>query len=124
MMVRGIRGATTVPENEAGAILAATRTLLEEIVAANGLRPEDLAAAYFTMTPDLDAAFPAAAARAMGWQQVPLLDACEIAVPGSLARCIRALLLWNTERGQGEIVHVYQAEASALRPDLARKEAK
>ena len=119
MMIRGVRGATTVAENTAQAIGEATGALLEEMVAANGIRPEEVAAAYFTVTPDLDAAFPATAARALGWQYVPLLDACEIPVPGSLPRCIRVLVLWNTDRAQQEIVHVYQGEATRLRPDLA-----
>ena len=73
---------------------------------------------FFTMTDDLDAAFPAKAARMLGWQQVPLLDAREIPVPGSLPRCIRVLLLWNTDTPQSEIVHVYQGEARCLRTDL------
>jgi chorismate mutase len=119
MMIRGVRGATTVAENTARDIGEATRALLEEMVAANGIRPEEVAAAYFTVTPDLDAAFPATAARALGWQYVPLLDACEIPVPGSLPRCVRVLVLWNTDRAQEEIVHVYQGEATRLRPDLA-----
>jgi len=119
MMIRGVRGATTVAENTARDIGEATRALPEEMVAANGIRPEEVAAAYFTVTPDLDAAFPATAARALGWQYVPLLDACEIPVPGSLPRCIRVLVLWNTDRAQQEIVHVYQGEATRLRPDLA-----
>ena len=119
MMIRGVRGATTVAENTARDIGEATRALLEEMVAANGIRPEEVAAAYFTVTPDLDAAFPATAARALGCQYVPLLDACEIPVPGSLPRCVRVLVLWNTDRAQEEIVHVYQGEATRLRPDLA-----
>jgi chorismate mutase len=119
MPVRGVRGATTVAANEAEIILAATQRLLREMVGANGIASEDIAAAWFTATPDLDAAFPARAARAMGWQDVPLLDAVEMAVPDSLGRCIRALLLWNTARRQGEIVHIYQEEAVMLRPDLA-----
>lgn len=121
MMIRGVRGATTVAENAARAIGEATRALLAEMVAANGIRAEDVAAAYFTVTNDLDAAFPAAAARQLGWQYVPLLDACEIPVPGSLPRCIRILVLWNTDRAQQDIVHVYQREATRLRPDLAQR---
>ncbi len=119
MALRGIRGATTVAENSADAIIAATAELLRALVGANGLAPEDLACVTFTVTPDLDAAFPARAARELGWQQVPLLDACEIPVPGSLPRCIRALLLWNTPTPQNEIVHVYLRDAQVLRPDLA-----
>jgi chorismate mutase len=119
MMLRGIRGATTVSANGAPEILSATRALLSEMVVANHAQTSDLAAAFFTVTADLDAAFPAAAARSLGWQYVPLCDACEIPVPGSLPRCIRVLLLWNTEVSQQDIVHIYQGEARSLRPDLA-----
>ncbi|MHB1295485.1 MAG: chorismate mutase [Anaerolineae bacterium] len=118
MTTRGVRGATTVAADDADVIFAATRALLEEMTARNGIRPEDLAAAFFTLTEDLSAAFPARAARALGWEQVPLLDAREIPVPGSLSRCIRVLLLWNCDIDQAQIVHVYQGEAQALRPDL------
>lgn len=121
MAVRGVRGATTVAANEAGSILAATRKLLQEMVEVNGIKTEDIGAVYFTATQDLDAAFPAKAARELGWLDVPLLDAAQIAVPGSLPRCIRVLLLWNTERSQQEIIHVYQGKARELRPDLAAR---
>jgi len=120
MAVRGVRGATTVPANDADAILAATENLLTAMVAANDIDVADLAAAYFTTTKDLDAAFPAKAARLLGWRFVPLLDAWEIPVPDSLPRCVRALLLWNTDRSQQEIVHVYQRKAESLRPDLSQ----
>jgi chorismate mutase len=120
MSCRGVRGATTVAENNPTAILEATRELLEAIVSANQLQGEDLAAALFTITPDLDAAFPAQAARDLGWTLVPLLDAQEVPVPGSLPRCIRILLLWNTPKRQDEVVHVYLRGARALRPDLTR----
>ncbi|MFH1086084.1 MAG: chorismate mutase [Chloroflexota bacterium] len=120
MPMRGVRGATTAPANDAASILAATAALLEELVAANAIVRADLAAALFTVTDDLDAAFPAQAARQLGWEWVPLLDAREIPVPGSLPRCIRVLLLWNTERAQDEIVHAYRNGAQRLRPDLAR----
>ena len=119
MALRGIRGATTVDTNSATEIIAATAELLRAIVKANNAAPEDLACATFTVTPDLDAAFPARAARELGWQQVPLLDACEIPVPGSLPRCIRVLLLWNSPTPQNEIVHIYLHGAQVLRPDLA-----
>jgi len=118
MTTRGIRGATTVATNDADSILAATRELLQEIVSANHISAEDLAAVFFTVTDDLDAAFPAKAARMLGWQQVPLLDAREIPVPGSLPRCIRVLLLWNTDTPQAQVVHVYLGEARCLRTDL------
>jgi len=118
MPIRGVRGATTVSANEANLILAATRDLLEEMIRSNGIAAADVAAALFTATPDLNAAFPARAARELGWRHVPLMDAVEIAVPGSLPRCIRILLLWNTEKPQDEILHIYQGETRSLRPDL------
>jgi len=115
---RGVRGATTVEVNEREAILAATRELLLALVEANGIDPADLASAILTLTPDLNATFPAAAARELGWRQVALLDAQEVAVPGSLPRCIRVLLHWNTDRTAAEIRHVYLRGARVLRPDL------
>jgi chorismate mutase len=119
--VRGIRGATTVSEDTADAILEATEELVREIVADNGIRPEDVASALFTVTPDLHAEFPAAAARRMGWTMVPLLNFTEIGVPGRLERCIRVLVHVNTERGQNDMVHVYLREAVTLRPDLVSR---
>ncbi len=118
MHVRGVRGAITVEENTAGAIHGAARELLEEIVASNHVETDEIAAAIFTVTPDLTAAFPAEAARQMGWSAVPLLSAVEIGVPGALPRCLRVLLLWNTPRAQAEVTHVYLRGAQALRPDL------
>jgi chorismate mutase len=117
MYCRGIRGATTAEENTAEAILTATKELLELIIEANDLRVEDIASAIFTTTPDLTAAFPAQAAREMGWRDVALLDVQEILVPGSLERCIRVLIHWNTEKSAAEVQHVYLREAQALRPD-------
>jgi chorismate mutase len=119
MYCRGIRGATTVEENTSEAILAATRELLALIVEANDLRVEDVASAIFTITPDLTAAFPAQAAREMGWREVALLDAQEIPVPGSLERCIRVLIHWNTEKDQSEIKHIYIKGARKLRSDIS-----
>ncbi len=118
---RGVRGATVATENRADAILAATRELLEAMVAANQIEPGDVASALFTATPDLDAAFPAAAARSLGWVDVPLLDAQEIDVPGGLARAIRVLLHWNTTTPQQAIRHIYLNGAEVLRPDLTAK---
>ena len=120
-VVRGIRGATTVTEDTAGAILEATEELVREIVAANALRAEDVASALFTVTPDLHAEFPAAAARRMGWTLVPLLNFTEIGVPGRLQKCIRVLVHVNTTRTQTEMVHVYLREAVSLRPDLVQR---
>jgi chorismate mutase len=119
--VRGIRGATTVAEDTSRAILEATEELVREIVVENGIRPEDVASALFTVTPDLHAEFPAAAARRMGWTMVPLLNFTEIGVPGRLERCIRVLIHVNTERGQNEMMHVYLREAVSLRPDLVSR---
>ncbi len=121
MTVRGIRGATTVGEDTPEAILDATEELVKEIVAANGIRSEDVASALFTVTPDLHAEFPAAAARRMGWTMVPLLNFTEIGVPGRLERCIRVLLHVNTDRAQNEMVHVYLRDAVSLRPDLVSR---
>ena len=120
MHCRGIRGATTTEENTAKAILAATRELLELIVEANDLKVEDVASAIFTTTPDLTAVFPARAAREMGWRDVALLDAQEIPVPGSLERCVRVLIHWNTDKSAAEIRHVYLKGAQTLRPDRTR----
>lgn len=119
MPTRGIRGATTVAADQPELILAATRELLEAILQANaGMTPADIASAFFTVTDDLRATFPAQAAREMGWSQVPMMCAREIPVPGSLPRVIRVMVHWNTERPQHEIVHVYLREAVRLRPDL------
>lgn len=118
MHIRGIRGATTVEENTEPAILQATAELLQQMADANGVESDEIAAIIFTCTSDLDAAFPAEAARRMKWMAVPLLSAAEVAVPGALARCIRVLMLWNTPRSQAEVVHTYLRGAEALRPDL------
>jgi chorismate mutase len=118
MPCRGIRGATTVEANSAGAILAATRALLTRIVEANEVDPADVASVLFTVTPDLTAVFPAQAARELGWHHVALLDAQEIPVPGSFPRCVRVLVHWNTDVPQEEIRHIYLGGAASLRPDL------
>lgn len=118
MTCRGIRGAVCADANQADAILRATRRLLERMVAANGLSVADVASVIFTATADLDAAYPARAAREMGWADTPLLCMQEMAVAGSLPRCIRVLIHWNTDRAPHEIRHVYLDAARALRPDL------
>ncbi len=119
MTVRGIRGATSVPEDRPDLILAATRELLEALVTANQITDfEEIVSAIFTTTPDLTSTFPAEAARVLGMKQVPLLCASEIAVPNSLPRCIRVLLHVNTSKRQGEIQHIYLHEAKKLRPDM------
>jgi chorismate mutase len=119
MPVRGIRGAIDVRKDQPEEILAATRALLEAILLANpALVPADLASVLFTTTEDLNSVYPAQAARQMGWGDVPLMCAREIPVPGSLPRCVRVLLLWNTDRMQSDIQHCYLRGASSLRPDL------
>ncbi|MCY3658793.1 MAG: chorismate mutase [Caldilineaceae bacterium] len=114
---RGVRGATTVVENNAREILAATRELLAMMIRLNGIEAEDVASGIFTTTQDLVAAYPATAARQLGWMSVPLLCGHEMAVPDGLPRCVRILLHWNTDRSQDEIHHVYLKEAVQLRPD-------
>jgi chorismate mutase len=114
---RGIRGATTVAENDASAILDATRELLEQIIAENDVREEDVASVLFTATPDLDAVYPAVAARRLGWTRTSLICTQEMVVQDSLSRCIRVLVHWNTDRAIDEIHHVYLREARRLRPD-------
>jgi len=121
MICRGIRGAISVAENSAEAIIVATRELLERIVAANGLSVENVAGVIFTATPDLDAAHPARAAREMGWMSTPLLCMQEMVVTGSLPCCIRVLVLWNTDRPLDQVRHVYLGRARALRPDLVEE---
>src|SRR3970040_710717 len=108
MPIRGIRGATTVSADEPELILQATRELLEEILAGNeGMQPEDVATAIFTVTDDLLSTFPAQAARQMGWDLVPMLCAREIPVPNSLPHVIRVLVHWNTELPQERITALY-----------------
>jgi chorismate mutase len=121
MTCRGIRGASSVDANDADTIIAATRGLLERIVSANDISVNDVASVIFTATPDLDAAYPARAAREMGWVNTPLLCMQEMAVVDSLTRCIRVLVLWNTDRFPDQIRHVYLGRARALRPDLVEE---
>jgi chorismate mutase len=120
MPCRGIRGATTVEANTPDEILTATQQLLTRMIRENGIESEDVASVFFSVTADLDAEFPAFAARQLGWMDVPLLCGTEIDVPGSLARCIRILVNWNTAKSQREIVHIYIKGAKRLRPDLRR----
>ncbi len=120
MRTRGIRGAVTIPADEPEEIAAAARRLLTEIVARNDLELEDVASVLFTLTPDIRSAFPALAARDMGWTHVPMLHSTEIDVPGALGRCIRVLVHANTAKSMMEIEHVYLGEAASLRPDLVK----
>lgn len=119
MPCRGVRGATTADANNSEAILQATRELLALMIRQNGIEPEDVASAIFTTTPDLDAEFPALAARQLNWLHVALICGHEVAVPGSLSRCVRILIHWNTDCPADEIVHVYVKDAARLRPDIS-----
>ncbi len=119
MPVRGIRGATVARENARDAILDATRELLLALVRENQVEPADIVSVLFTVTPDLDAAFPASAARSLGWDEAALLDSQAPPVPNDLPRCIRVLIHWNTERAAHDIHHVYLGESRRLRPDRA-----
>lgn len=120
MPCRGVRGATTVASNNREEILTATRQLLALMIRLNGIESRDVASAVFSTTRDLDAEFPALAARQLGWLDVPLMCGHEMSVPGSLPLCIRILLHWNTDKEQSEIEHVYVREANRLRPDLTK----
>lgn len=115
MQIRGIRGATTVKNNDKKDILAATKELLAGIVKSNQVKVEDIASVIFSATKDLDAEFPAAAARELGWDETPLLCTKEIEVPGSLEKCIRILILVNSDKTQKEIKHIYLKDAVNLR---------
>ena len=119
MPCRGVRGATTADSNSRDDILTATRQLLALMIHINEISPEDVSSAIFSTTEDLDAEFPALAARQLGWLDVPLICTHEINVPGSLDLCVRILLHWNTDKRQGEVTHVYTKEAIRLRPDLS-----
>lgn len=117
-MLKGVRGAATVAANTSEQIVAATKAMLEEIIALNNLSPTQIVSALFTLTPDLNAAFPAAAAREMGWTDVPMMCAQEIPVPGALRRVVRVLIHAEVV---GPVHHVYHGGAAALRPDWAAK---
>ena len=119
MPTRGLRGAVQADADTPEAIYAAARDLLEAICERNpGLTPDDIASIFFTLTPDLNSAYPALAARQLGWVETPLLCGREIDVPGGMPRVIRVLLHWNTDLPQAAIRHVYIGAAAALRPDL------
>ena len=119
MTMRGIRGAITIEHDTSSEVLSATKELLEALLCANSdLKLADIASAFFTVTDDIASAYPALAARQMGWDQVPMMCMREIPVEGSLSFCIRVLIHWNTDRTQNEIKHVYLRNAAELRPDL------
>jgi chorismate mutase len=120
MFCRGVRGATTVDSNSRDDILTATRQLLALMIRLNGIESENVGSAIFSVTRDLDAEFPALAARQLGWKEVPLLCTYEVEVPGSLRQCVRVLVHWNTDKPQDAIRHVYIKGAVRLRPDLCK----
>ncbi len=120
VLCRGVRGATTVATDSRDEILTATRQMLAMMIRRNEIDPADVGSAIFTVTKDLTAEFPALAARQLGWIDVPLLCGYEVSVPGSLPRCIRVLVHWNTTKTQQEIQHSYMREATVLRPDLTK----
>ncbi len=121
MAVRGIRGATTVEENSASAIVEATYELLRVLIDRNAVDTAEIASAFFTTTPDLNAEFPAYAARELGWLTVPLLCGHEMSVPRALPRCIRVLVHLNTDLPQTAMRHVYLRDAVLLRRDLVER---
>lgn len=121
MKFRGVRGAITVEENSAGAIWSATAELLQALIAANGIEEDDVASVIFSCTPDLNAAYPAKAARDLGWRQVALMGCVEMDVPGGVPRCIRLLIHWNTAKPAADIRHCFLRGAAVLRPDLVEE---
>lgn len=118
LMCRGVRGATTVTSNNRDEILEATRELLSMLVRINDIDVEDIASVYLTTTDDLDATYPAFAARQLGWFDLALLCGHEMTVPDGLPLCIRVMVHWNTTRTPREIGHIYLRGAKPLRPDL------
>ena len=120
MNLRGIRGATVIEENSAESILSGTKELLEELMSQNQVELEEVASVFFSVTSDLNAEFPAVAARKLGFNNTPLLCLNEIPVPKGLQKCVRILLHINSEKKQSEMVHVYLKEAVQLRPDRAK----
>jgi len=118
-MIRGVRGATTVEQNSRTAIMSATEELLAAMIDANGIAEEDVASILFTATPGLDAAYPAAAAREMGWTRTALMGFQEAHVVDGLQQCVRVLIHWNTDKPMDDIQHVFLREAVKLRPDLS-----
>ncbi len=118
MTVRAIRGAITVEDNNKDEILAATKIMLNEIVEANNLDKNDIINVIFTVTKDLDAVFPAVAARQLGWNDIALTCLNEMDVKGSLEKCIRVLIFFNTDKKNSDINYVYLNKAKALRADL------
>jgi len=121
MLVRGIRGAITAGSNTKGEIVKRTKELLTTLKKENDFKIEDIVSIFFSVTPDLNAAFPAQAARELGWDRAPLFDMQEINVPSSLPKCIRILIQINCQKSQQEIKHCYLRGAKILRKDLIKQ---
>lgn len=121
MRVRGIRGAISVESNTEESIISAVKELLEKIVELNSFEIEDICSVFFSTTQDLDAAFPAVAAREMGWHYIPMICLNEMVVPKSSERILRVLMHVNTDKNLEEIKHVYLGRAVLLRPDLVEQ---
>lgn len=120
-MIRGVRGAITIPEDKAEYVWDETARLVQEVAQRNKIEPEDIASVTISTTPDIHSAFPAKSVRTMeGWQYVPIMCMHEMDVPGALPLCIRVLIHVNTETAQKDILHVYLEEAVKLRPDLVK----
>ena len=121
MFIRGVRGATVAKDNTKESILEVTKALLEELIRRNGIAVEDIASAFFSTTPDLNAEFPAVAARQLGWTDAALMCFHDMVVPGSLQRCVRVIIHWNTPKAAKEMQFVYMNGAEVLRPDKIRQ---
>ncbi len=121
-MIRGVRGAITVESNSPAAILAAAGELLEAMIGRNGIDEDEVASVLFTTTPELTAAYPAKAARLLGWTRTALMGFAEADVEDGLPMCIRVLIHWNTDKPLDDIHHVFLGGAAALRPDIQAKE--
>lgn len=121
-MIRGFRGATTVNENNETEMLAETKQLILTMVEKNDIKPEDISHVFFSLTTDLNAAFPAKVSREIdGWKHVPVMCMQEVAVPNSLEKCIRVMLVAQTNLQQKDVQHIFLNDAVKLRPDLEIK---
>ena len=120
MYIRALRGATTINNNTKEEIFSASEEMVEKLIAENGLNIDDIASIIFTITPDIDAAFPAAAVRKMGITNVPLLDVAQPYIVGALKMCLRVIIHFNSDNENSELRHVYLNGAKILRPDLLK----
>ncbi len=121
MWMRGVRGATCATANSKEAIIETTKQMLQRIIVENDMQPDEIASAFFSTTRDLNAEFPAIAARQLGWTDVPLMCMHEMEVPGALPQCVRVMVHWNTDKRPNQIRHIYINGAEKLRPDLVRE---